>query len=586
MRDIKFSDIAVVADNAEWAEIICSHFRRRDFYLTLIEAPEPRLEKWGMFLSDYVRIANTLSFLHPKIVLLYIEDKRRHQELLKHMQPAQRQASIDITIVGLDGLHKVEGYRETRRGAMDFVSITPQGHLVAAEQGDGMAAAIGTNLACAESGNICFLPPSSREETDEFWELQHLWMSSQTPSINRQTALERMLAILKGKLGILPYAAVTSFSFISSGLPYGLYPLDVPSTHFLSYPLLGVSIVTGMLKSKRPVLRCPSVFLCDPNECGGTEFNDLRQAFDDAGYILRISYAKAATVRTVRYVSQHLPLDWIFFATHCGEVRGRRLTAQFRTNDGVTHSIVYDSTLSVSPCPRTGLFEVIESKHWVSLDGVTWDDTDGKTRIDAGALIEQYTEFIRKCTHAEKLKSIANTEDAGIVKGSAALKMSDSNYMPAFHNVGGYKAPVVFNNACSSWRGFADAFSYHGASVYVGTGCDVPNTLAVQVARAFARRASRGNPIGTSLYRAQKQFVSDLGFTPYLMHGYLFTKLSPPSGTANNILNFRDEILLQIHGQRRHMSSCTSTEVRRNSEEIIADLTSELQALDMRFGLK
>ena len=510
MNPVRLSPVAVVSDDADSAETVCRHFRRPGTYLAAFEAPPPRMEKWGMFDTDYIRIANAISFLQPRAVLVHIADGRRLEQLMAHLQPEHREMSVDLVAQGIDILSGVRGYREEGLSRGHFELDQPRGHVIAIEQDDPFAMTIGANLACAEGGCLHILPPSSSGEAEAFWDAQHAWMNS-ADALIRDQSLTFLLGQLADKLGPLAEADASSISFITRGIGYGLHPFNCPCTHFLSFPLLGVSVLAGMLKTSERSLRCPVAYFCDPGECGESEFESLRQAYGESGYVLRATLGKDATVRNARHLSQHVPLDWIYFATHCGEVSGRRITHRFTASDGGEHIVVYDNAAGFSPNPRTGLIEVMEGMHWVSIDGVDWGDAAGKQAINAGHLIEEYIEARRLWSHEEQMAAVVKTEDAGIVRGSEALKMSDSNYMPAFHNIGGYMSPVVFNNACSSWRRFTVAFTYGGASVYIGASCDLPNPLAVGAAEAFGRRVARGGAIGPALHRAQSPFTGDLG---------------------------------------------------------------------------
>ena len=71
-------------------------------------------------------------------------------------------------------------------------------------------------------------------------------------------------------------------------------------------------------------------------------------------------------------------------------------------------------------------------------------------------------------------------------------------------------------------------FGCNGASIYIGTATDVLNPVAVIVASSFAKAITSGKSIGTALFRSQKKFTEQFGYTPYLMHGYLYTSLPNP----------------------------------------------------------
>ena len=119
-----------------------------------------------------------------------------------------------------------------------------------------------------------------------------------------------------------------SISFITRGVPYGVLPFRCPSTHYFSFPLLGLSVLSGMLKSQAHV-RCPIVVLIDPNTVGQSEFETLRKTFGAAGYHLRLAYGGGATIQNTTYLSQFLPSHFIFFSTHCGEPDGHQIVERF-----------------------------------------------------------------------------------------------------------------------------------------------------------------------------------------------------------------------------------------------------------------
>lgn len=161
------------------------------------------------------------------------------------------------------------------------------------------------------------------------------------------------------------------------------------------------------------------------------------------------------------------------------------------------------------------------------MDDVRWSDERGKTEIQAGNLWADFLQH-RKTCEIENLE-VLNTTESENIKGSDALRMGDSNYFPIPQIVGGYHYPIVFNNACSSWRNLARNFGSGKASAYIGTATDILNSFAVSVASDFVKAITSGKSVGPALFRAQRKVTAQLGYTPYLMHGYLFTDLRNPS---------------------------------------------------------
>ena len=580
MKKICFSPVAIIAGDGEIAEHVSSHFRRPGVYVATFAAIMPRMNKWGVADSDYVRICNTVSFAEPKTIILAGCDKARLELIRKNLSVNKDVLVVEMQAYDPEMLCSLPGYHQKKHYPATLNKCA--GSIVAVEDEDAITLCVARNLATAEDASLVVLPKVTSDQVKTFSDLHHRWMSAAV-AWEREDALKRMKSYINDQLGGLCQAKPSSISFISTGIPYGLWPFECPTTHFFCYPTLGVNIIAGMLKSCRRYLRCPCVYLCDPGEFGTQEFDQLTTAFGQHGYMLRKTYGKNATVRTVRYISQHLPVDFIFFATHCGEVEGRRIWERFVASDGKEHEVVFDLAASFSLYPGSELVEVLELKHWVSLDGVDWGDNAGKARIRAGALLEEYIECSRRRSIDERIAANIKTEDIGIVKGSNALKMYDSVYMSALHNVGGYKYPLVFSNACSSWHEFSMAFMYAGASVYISTACDVACILAAEISSRYSARIARGQAAGPSLYKAQESYIKDFGFTPYLMCGYMYSYIDPPGLMAENINTVRAEISKQIQGWRNHLEKTEIAEVKRNVEEIIIDLTDELRTFEEHY---
>jgi hypothetical protein len=212
----------------------------------------------------------------------------------------------------------------------------------------------------------------------------------------------------------------------------------------------------------------------------------------------------------------------------------------------------------------------------VSLDDVDWNDNAGKKRIDAENLMKQYMEKRKRRKISHKDNVIIETSDIKKIKYSDALKMTDFNYIPMPTEVGSHRYPLVFNNACSSWRELALRFSVAGASVYIGTSMDIPNSVALDVVTKFASRLAKGRALGHSLFSAQKSFISQFKYTPYLMHGYLFSRFMPFGSREKNAKYFLQELARSIKRWDEHIKSNQPEEVIKNSKKISNFLRNEL----------
>jgi hypothetical protein len=243
--------------------------------------------------------------------------------------------------------------------------------------------------------------------------------------------------------------------------------------------------------------------------------------------VVRTATGRNATAGQAQELTEILPSDFIFYSTHCGEVKGRRITERFFDRHGKAHEISYDLVRNLSLSSTPGMIHVENFMRFLSLDGISWKDDAGKRRIGAGDIMKDFIERDRRRGGDPKQYEIIESVESPPIKSSDSLQMHDFAHCRMPQVVGGYMHPIVFNNACSSWREFASRYGCSGASVYVGTSLDVLDSLARNVAVSFARAVAVGKGVGYALFRAQKEFIPQLGYTPYLMHGYLFTTVRP-----------------------------------------------------------
>lgn len=524
---VNLAKVVIVAGDAELTEQVCSRLRKPGFYLPVIEAPMMRLVKYGMFDADCIRVSNAVRALKPKTVLFLRLDPQVAAKLkgcFPEIQPVIVEAFDEsLLLKHVKFTPKTIGYLSL----LIDDSTSRSSDLFVVEGEFAVSHVIAANLAVAHEGRVISVAEVLDGEVNFLKEKSRTW-SNGSQDEKRQTR-EAIMRFARARLPawLLDSSDARSISFITRGVPYGVLPFRCPSTHYFSFPLLGLSVLSGMLKSQAHV-RCPIVVLIDPNTVGQSEFETLRKTFGAAGYHLRLAYGGGATIQNTTYLSQFLPSDFIFFSTHCGEPDGHQIVERFPDRYGKSHEICYDRALSICPSPGSDLFEVVVLYIPISMDGVNWTDDTAKERIKAGELMEDFVQHTGANNEISDGREIITIVESKRMKGFEALKMSDGNYFPMPRMVGGCHYPVVFNNACSSWRGQSMEFGCNGASIYIGTATDVLNPVAVIVASSFAKAITSGKSIGTALFRSQKKFTEQFGYTPYLMHGYLYTSLPNP----------------------------------------------------------
>lgn len=531
---INLSRVVIVAGDAGLAEKVCSRLRKPGFYLPVIEAPTVRLVKYGMFDADCIRVSNAVRALKPETVLFLRLDPQVAAKL-KGCFPEIQPVSVEtfdeaLLLKHIKFTRKTVAYHDLLSDGSNCCSL----NLFIVEGEFDISHVIATNLAIAHDGRLLAIAEVTDEELDFLKNKSRTWSNGSHDE--KQQAREALTQFARARLPVqlVESSNAQSISFITRGVSYGVLPFHCPTTHYFSFPLLGLSVLSGMLKCQTR-MRCPVVVLIDPNTVGQSEFETLRITFGKAGYHLRLAYGQHATIKDATYLCQFLPSDFVFFSTHCGECDGQRIVERFPDRKGKFHEFCYDRGLSICPSPGSELFEVLVLYIPISMDGVSWADDSAKEKIKAGELLEDFLHHERMNKEGPNASEILSNQESLKIKGFEALRMSDGNYFPMPQMVGGFHYPVVFNNACSSWRSQSTEFGCNGASVYVGTATDVLNSVAVVVASSFVKAVTSGKSIGIALFRSQKNFTEQFGYTPYLMHGYLYTNLAnPPSGSGNS----------------------------------------------------
>jgi hypothetical protein len=529
-----FSNLAIIAGDAELAEHVCSRLRKPGVYLSVIEAPAMWKVEYGFFENACIRVSNAVRALEVQKVLFLKVPPEVANKL--------RTFFTEIECIAFEHFdaQALSVHARLNDQALGFEALLVSGtgceaEIFAVEGSFNISHVIAANLAIAHGGGILQLSEVSESELDMLKE--ELWIWSNGTAEEKRAAKDASLAFVEARLpkALFEIKSDKPISFITRGVPYGLLPFDRPTTHYFPFSSLGINVCSGMLKSLSRA-RCPVVILIDPNKVGQSEFEVLRKTFGAAGYYLRLAYGDLATVTQARYLAQCLPSDFIFFSTHCGEVDGRRMTERFPDRRGVYHEICYDRILSISPTPEfaanpspDGLIEVMFLYVPISIDGISWGDRPGKEKVKAGELMEDFLLHARTHKEGSEAREVLANVESRNVKGFEGLQMADGHYLPVHEDIGACHYPVVFNNACCSWRTLAKNFGCSGAAVYIGTATDVFNLVATTVASAFAKAVTSGKCVGLALFRSQKDFTNQFGYTPYLMHGYFYTKLNNPN---------------------------------------------------------
>lgn len=261
-------------------------------------------------------------------------------------------------------------------------------HIIAVEDGKPVVDLICKNLAAAIGASL-FRMPVTKESAAADLALLYTW-ANHKEGLERQDARDALFESIKHRTGSLIDSKPETLTFFTNGTPYGVYPFACPTTHFFTYPLLGISLFSGIAKTIIDALRCPICVLIDPKALETTEFDAARAAFLQVGYMLRAAAGPYATAQAAHYLTAFLPCDAIFYSSHCGEVEGRRVTATFKTANDQVHEFIYDETVNAIPLPGSEKLEIYQHVLPVSIDGVSWTDNERKAQIKAGDVFEYF----------------------------------------------------------------------------------------------------------------------------------------------------------------------------------------------------
>ena len=143
-----------------------------------------------------------------------------------------------------------------------------------------MALVIARNLATACGADVFLLPEVTREREKDIDDRLRRWANES--GMSKDEARNEVLSFLTAQLGPLPATKPESVTFITLGIPYGMYPFRCPTTHLVSFPLLGVSTLNGMVKSLNRARRSPAVVFIDPGSVEKSELKSLKEAFGKA----------------------------------------------------------------------------------------------------------------------------------------------------------------------------------------------------------------------------------------------------------------------------------------------------------------
>ena len=397
----------------------------------------------------------------------------------------------------------------------------PSGHVVVLEDRTDIAPIIAANYAYSIGAGLAIIPEVLKDLADDINEEFYTLYSEEGsgPLEEKMIGLRKKLRILVGEIDNLKFSGLT---FVTSNLPFGFAFNEVPSTHIFAYPDMGVHLANAIAEEQPSSLGTRVSLLIEPGDFDNSEIKEISDSLREQGGFVRILAERSATVLNVHQNIEFYPYDLLVISTHADETSGRRITYQFTDRDGCQHEITVDEGVGFGCDPAADKVLVTTYERFVSLDGVPWYDSEGKSKIkNIGIAIRDFVEIKQKDLKSLK---IVETKELKRVKGCMALKMVDHNYLPSPHAIADVNSPIIMNNACSSWHELSKRFIFAGARAYIGTMFPITGIEAKEIGRQLFTSHLK-EPLAYALWQVQNEVYDSEVRRPYVMVGPHFSEI-------------------------------------------------------------
>lgn len=448
-------------------------------------------------------------------------------------------------------------------------------HLVVIEDNTEISQVIAANYAFSLGAGINIIPEVDEDVCENI--LAAFYGSNSDPEARQSEVLQSVQEKLRSLCKDVTFPKQGSVTFITNKLPFGFGFQEFPSTHLFRYPHLGAAVVNGLARERAPRRGMTISALVDPSpDANAPEIARARDLLSNRGSLVRTYRGRAATVRAFTELVEWVPYDFLLIATHCGDVDGHRWTYEYKDREGIDRTLVVDIALGIASTDEKDMLNVMTKQVFHSLDGVPWREKEG--RIYVGHAVQDWLSLIQQEDELQPVKK----ENVDRVYGSAALKMSDHNYIALPQVLAAYGSPVVINSACVSWHELAGIFMYANASAYVGTLVEIlPYEAEEVVIRVLGKHFDKYLP--HALWSAQREVYGNNVRKPYVMTGIYTQKLHASQINAPDYLAARISQQYRVAKQRLRQGKSGTEFARRSLTEQIKFYEGEMRRLVERW---
>jgi hypothetical protein len=593
----KLSSTAIISDDEFLAARLSSALAQRGSYLSVLDGPRMTRVDHP---AEVKRRNNALARLRPKVTLLggLPDDAREAMRAQLPRNHAHDVSDADVAALvvnpkilkkeplrwGRDriGVGLLRALYEQRLIAFDDTPSpvgavkSPSGHLVVCEAGEPLAEVIAANYAYALNAGLCII-----DETDEVErkELLEAYYSIDAPRVNSGEVRDRLQHRLRELCNGVELPPEGSLTFITRVLPFGAAFPELPSTHLISYPDLGITVVNGFAAEQKSTRGTNVAVLVDPEKVRAPEIEAAAKILPSRLIFVRGYQGKGATVRRVTEMVDLFPYDLLIFATHCGDAPGYRWTYEFQDSEGLDRRLVTDIALGVADTDDPDMLHVTHFLRFHELDGVDWTDPVAKEQLYVGTAIKDFIEQ-RKLD----LEPVEKEEIKRVI-GSAAMAMADNNYLAMPRSLAAEGSPIIINNACVSWHELSERFTFANARAYIGTLYPVSDSEAEAIVVRLLDKFF-GKPLPHAVWAAQNAVYGTSGNRrPYVVTGVYPQRLrATKEDVPRHILDrFRQECL----SWKKRLETVPEGEdrLKKNIETFVAYYEREIALFRKRWGV-
>jgi len=429
--------------------------------------------------------------------------------------------------------------------------------LVVCEQGNEMAQVCAANLAFSCNASFVSIPGLTPDEHEEW--LEDLYALSEGGDETRRFAEIRDRT--RARLPTFPFQQFRQVLFVTERFPWGIGVPECATMHMYAYPDFGRAIVEGLWAAQTPTRSARNALLIDPQMVDGSEIKTIARALAKNGTLVRLTGGPTATVHRVQTLVDTLPFDIIVLSTHAGDAPGERATYEYTDTEGRNRIFTVDHAVGFGYDHAAEMFSVQQYERFHALDGVDLSNRKAKEQLYFGTAIESWV-ALGNGDLLERNKFKVHSEDIPRVVGSMALQMYDGVWIAMVQGFAPGAAPLVLNNACSSWHELSQRLTFAGARGYVGTLFPVTDVEAQEIGeKLFGAQLGKALPI--ALWEAQLATYGAHDRRPYVMVGTPWTVVS--RNTVNSVHYMSRQYQRAIAEYAHKAASSGFADVKENS---------------------